>query len=110
MEKLRSKTCVITDLCSLEMRALATAKMARKGMERVEIDVRTRPLHCTKQPRCAAARMYRTALLGAYPLRSRPSANPSMCGPLIPLRKRRNVLGAEKYVSNMGLSLLRIGH
>jgi len=40
MEKLRSKTCVIADLCSLEMRALTTPKMASKGMERVEIDVR----------------------------------------------------------------------
>jgi hypothetical protein len=48
MEKLRSKTRVIADLCSLEMRALATAKMARKGMEGVEIDVRQNaasPLH-----------------------------------------------------------------
>jgi len=40
MEKLHSKTCVIADLCSLEMRASATAKMATKGMKRVEIDVR----------------------------------------------------------------------
>jgi type IV secretory pathway TrbL component len=30
---------VKADLCSLEMRALATAKMASKGMKRVEIDV-----------------------------------------------------------------------
>jgi hypothetical protein len=40
MEKLHSKTCVIADLCSLEMRASATPKMANKDMKRVEIDVR----------------------------------------------------------------------
>jgi hypothetical protein len=40
MEKLRSKTCVIADLCSPEMRTLTTAKMASKGIKRVEIDVR----------------------------------------------------------------------
>ena len=39
MEKLHSKTRVIADLCSLEMRASATAKMVNKGMKRVEIDV-----------------------------------------------------------------------
>src|SRR5271170_5956875 len=46
--------------------------------------------------------MYRTALVGAYPSRSRRSAKPSMCGPLIPPRRRRSVFGAEKYLSNMG--------
>src|SRR5579863_8783715 len=45
--------------------------------------------------------MYRTALAGAYPLRSSSSANASMCGPLIPPLNRRSVLGAEKYFSNM---------
>jgi hypothetical protein len=48
MKKLRSKTGVIADLCSLEMRAMATPKMAIKGMKRVEIDVRQNaasPLH-----------------------------------------------------------------
>ena len=48
IEKLRSKMCVVADLCSLEMRASTTAKMASKGMERVEIDVRQNaasPLH-----------------------------------------------------------------
>jgi hypothetical protein len=39
MEKLHSKTRVIADLCSFEMRASATAKMANKSMKRVEIDV-----------------------------------------------------------------------
>src|SRR5271165_5418974 len=46
--------------------------------------------------------MYRTALAGAYPSRSRSSANASICGPLIPPRKRLNDLGAEKNFSNMG--------
>jgi hypothetical protein len=48
MEKLCSKTCVKADLCSLEMRALATAQMVSKGMEYVEIDVchnAASPLH-----------------------------------------------------------------
>jgi hypothetical protein len=48
MEELRSKTCVKADLCPLEMRALATAKMAGKGMKRVAIDLRQNaasPLH-----------------------------------------------------------------
>src|SRR5271165_647975 len=45
--------------------------------------------------------MYRTALAGAYPSRSRSSANASICGPLIPPRKRLNDLGAEKNFSNM---------
>jgi hypothetical protein len=40
MEKPHSTTRVIADLCSLEMRASATAKMATKGMKRAEIDVR----------------------------------------------------------------------
>jgi hypothetical protein len=39
MEKLYSKTRVIGDLCSFEMRASATAKMANKGTKRVAIDV-----------------------------------------------------------------------
>jgi len=39
MEKLRSKTRVIGDLCSLEVRASATAKMANKSTKRFEIDV-----------------------------------------------------------------------
>jgi hypothetical protein len=39
METLHSKTRVIADLCSFEMRASATAKMANKSMKRVEIDV-----------------------------------------------------------------------
>jgi hypothetical protein len=39
MEKLHSKTRVIADLCSSEMGASATAKMANKSMKRVEIDV-----------------------------------------------------------------------
>jgi hypothetical protein len=39
MEKLHSKTRMIANLCSLEMRASATAKMAIKGMQHVEIDV-----------------------------------------------------------------------
>ena len=39
MEKFHSKTRVIADLCSLEMRASATAKMANKSMKRVEIDL-----------------------------------------------------------------------
>src|SRR5580692_3868474 len=54
--------------------------------------------------------MYRTALAWAYPSRSRSSANASMCGPLIPARNRWSVLGAEKYFSSMGFSLLSIGH
>jgi hypothetical protein len=40
MEKLHSKTRVIADLCSFEMRASAMAKMAAKGMKRLEIDFR----------------------------------------------------------------------
>jgi hypothetical protein len=40
VEKLHSKTRVIADLCSLEMRASATAKMTIKGIDRVGIDVR----------------------------------------------------------------------
>jgi hypothetical protein len=40
MEKLHSKMRVIADLSSLEMRASATAKVAAKGIKRVEIDVR----------------------------------------------------------------------
>ena len=40
MEKLHSKTRVIADLCSSEMRTSATAKMAAEGMQRVAIDVR----------------------------------------------------------------------
>jgi len=40
MKKLRSKPCVIGDLCSLEMGAVATAKMTSKGIKRLEIDVR----------------------------------------------------------------------
>ena len=40
MKKPRSKPCVMGDLCSLEMRTVATAKMTRKGIKRVEIDVR----------------------------------------------------------------------
>jgi hypothetical protein len=39
MEKLHSKARVIADLCSLEMRAPATAKMPSKNMNRVGIDV-----------------------------------------------------------------------
>ena len=39
MEKLHSKTRMIANLCSLEMRASATAKMTTKGIQRVEIDV-----------------------------------------------------------------------
>jgi hypothetical protein len=40
IEKLHSKTRVIANLSSLEMRASATAKMAIKAIQRVEIDVR----------------------------------------------------------------------
>jgi hypothetical protein len=40
MEKLHSKTCVIANLSSLEMRASATQKMTTKGIKRVEIEVR----------------------------------------------------------------------
>src|ERR1700686_3878472 len=40
VEKLHSKTRVIADLCSLEMRASATAKMTIKGINRVGIDFR----------------------------------------------------------------------
>ena len=39
---------MIADLCALEMRTLATAKMDSKGMKRIEIDVRHNaapPLH-----------------------------------------------------------------
>jgi hypothetical protein len=39
MEKLHSKTRVISDLCSLEVRAPTTAKMANKSVKRFEIDV-----------------------------------------------------------------------
>src|ERR1700693_4573856 len=40
VEKLHSKTRVIADLCSLEMRASATAKMTIKRTNRIGIDVR----------------------------------------------------------------------
>jgi hypothetical protein len=40
MEKLHSKTRVVANLSSLEMRASASAKMTIKGIQRVEIDVR----------------------------------------------------------------------
>jgi len=40
VEKLDSETSVIANLSSLEMRASATAKMATKGIQRFEIDVR----------------------------------------------------------------------
>jgi len=40
VEKLHSKTRVIADLCTLEMRASATAKMTIKRIDRVRIDVR----------------------------------------------------------------------
>ena len=39
VEKLHSETRVIADLCSLEMRASATAKMTIKRTDRVGIDV-----------------------------------------------------------------------
>jgi hypothetical protein len=39
MEKLHSKTRVIGDLCSLEVRAPATPKMTNKSMKRVETDL-----------------------------------------------------------------------
>jgi len=40
VEKLHSKTRVIADLCSVEMRASTTAKMTIKRTDRVGIDVR----------------------------------------------------------------------
>ena len=43
MKKLRSKPRVMGDLSPLEMGAVATAKMTRKGIKRVEIDVRQNP-------------------------------------------------------------------
>ena len=39
MKEFYSKTRVKGDLCSLEVRAPATAKMANKSMKRVEIDL-----------------------------------------------------------------------
>src|SRR5450755_1526461 len=106
MKKFYSKTRVKGDLGSLEMRAPATAKMANKSMKHAAIDVCQNPA----SPLNEAAELgsgsnvsnYRTALAQAYPSRSRSSANASMCGPLIPLRRRRSVLGAEKYFSSMG--------
>ena len=106
MEKLHSKTRVKGDLCSLEVRAPATAKMANKSMKCVAIDVcqnATSPLNEAAEVGSGSnVSNYRTALAQAYPSRSRSSANASMCGPLIPLRKRRSVLGAEKNFSSMG--------
>jgi hypothetical protein len=40
VKKLHSKTRVVADLSSLEMRASAPAKMTTKGIKRVEIEVR----------------------------------------------------------------------
>ena len=46
--------------------------------------------------------MYRTALVGAYPWRSRSSANASMCGPLIPRRKRCSGVCQVICVNDLG--------
>ena len=103
MKKFYSKTCVKGDLCPHEVRAPATAKMANKSMKRAAIDVcqnATSPLN-------EAAEMGSGSNVsnGAGPGVS--IAFEVICervyvGPLIPLRKRRSVLGAEKKFSSMG--------
>src|SRR6266403_1775972 len=102
MEELHSELSVIANFSTLKMRASATSKMVAKGIKYVQIDVaQNTAFPLNKAAEMAAARMYRTVLAGAYPSRSRSSANASICGPLIPPRKRFRVLGAEKNFSSI---------
>ena len=100
--ELHSELSVIANFSALEMRASATAQMTAKGIKYVEIDgAQNTAFPLNEAAEIAAGATYRTALAGAYPSRSRLSANASMFGPLIPPRKRLSVLGAEKNVSSM---------
>jgi hypothetical protein len=105
MEKLHSETRVIVDLCSFEMSASATAKMSAKGPKRVEIDVRQNATSSLNE----AAEMGGGANVSDGAGRGISVAFDVICERVdvwstIPGRKRCSVLGAEKYLSNMGSS------
>src|SRR6476659_11229734 len=100
MKELYSELGVVADFSALEMRASATPNIASKGIKHGEIDLlQNTPFSLNEAAEMRRGADVRTELDGAYPSRSSSSANASMCGPLIPPRNRRSVLGAEKYVS-----------